>query len=174
MAKRNRNCIWRCGRQTKNISRICDECWKAAEPSRSSTGEGLSKACIDLRPWAKANRYRWRWEESRQPGEDDAFLVEILCQRGLIYPKGGSDVLAFTTSADAWKSLLEIGVKPKRVGEKEREGQFPIELLDQVAAILKPRKRRTLEPDKARAISGLKTVHAQSRKSLNQQTISTD
>ena len=27
MAKRNRNCIWHCGRETKNISRICDFCW---------------------------------------------------------------------------------------------------------------------------------------------------
>jgi predicted amidophosphoribosyltransferase len=27
MAKRNRNCLWRCGRETKNISRICDFCW---------------------------------------------------------------------------------------------------------------------------------------------------
>jgi hypothetical protein len=25
--KRNRNCIWHCGRETKNISRICDLCW---------------------------------------------------------------------------------------------------------------------------------------------------
>jgi hypothetical protein len=27
MAKRNRNCIWHCGRETRNISRICDHCW---------------------------------------------------------------------------------------------------------------------------------------------------
>jgi hypothetical protein len=27
MSKRNRNCIWHCGRETKNISRICDPCW---------------------------------------------------------------------------------------------------------------------------------------------------
>lgn len=27
MSKRNRNCLWHCGRVTKNISRICDFCW---------------------------------------------------------------------------------------------------------------------------------------------------
>lgn len=27
MSKRNRNCIWNCGRETKNISRICNLCW---------------------------------------------------------------------------------------------------------------------------------------------------
>jgi hypothetical protein len=31
MAKRNRNCIWHCGRETKNISRICDHCWADRE-----------------------------------------------------------------------------------------------------------------------------------------------
>ena len=36
-------------------------------------------------------------------------------------------------------------------------------MLDEVAAILKPKKRRTLDLDRARAISKLETVHAQSR-----------
>src|SRR5215813_4453529 len=27
MSKRNRACIWNCGRETKNTSRICDLCW---------------------------------------------------------------------------------------------------------------------------------------------------
>ena len=31
MSKRNRNCIWHCGRETKNISRICDLCWTDRE-----------------------------------------------------------------------------------------------------------------------------------------------
>jgi hypothetical protein len=31
MAKRNHNCIWRCGRITKNISRICNDCWANRE-----------------------------------------------------------------------------------------------------------------------------------------------
>ena len=31
MSKRNRNCIWQCGRETKNISRICDLCWADRE-----------------------------------------------------------------------------------------------------------------------------------------------
>jgi hypothetical protein len=31
MAKRNRNCTWHCGRETKNISRICDYCWADRE-----------------------------------------------------------------------------------------------------------------------------------------------
>jgi hypothetical protein len=126
--------------------------------------------CIDLRPWATTHRYRWRWEESRQPGEDDAFLVEILCQRGLIYPKGGGEILVFTTSTDAWRSLIEIGVEPKRVGDKEREGVFPVELLDQVAAILRPKRRRSLDPDRARAMGKATAYGAQGRKTAQETT----
>jgi hypothetical protein len=31
MSKRNRSCIWHCGRETKNISRICEYCWSERE-----------------------------------------------------------------------------------------------------------------------------------------------
>jgi hypothetical protein len=31
MSKRNRNCIWHCGREAKTISRICDSCWTNRE-----------------------------------------------------------------------------------------------------------------------------------------------
>ena len=136
--------------------------------------------CVNLRIWAKAHRYRYRLEESYKAEDgmhvrgDGRWFVEILCRRGLIYPKGGRELLAFTTSTDAWRSLVEIGVKPIRVGDKEREGEFPVELLDQVAAILKPRRRRTPNPDRARAISGLKEVHARSRKMAQETTQSQD
>ena len=48
MAKRNLNCIWHCGRETKNISRICDLCWQdrdaiyQARKAREAA-EGLSE-----------------------------------------------------------------------------------------------------------------------------------
>src|SRR5262249_19863173 len=125
------SCIWHCGRQTGNISRICDPCWANREAIRQAstervhtcepvnlgvcpTGEHGSHlhcgyiGCIDLQPWAKANRYRYRLEQSYQ-AEDNAhvkgdgrWFVEVLCQRGLIYPAGGLDLAAFTTSAHAW------------------------------------------------------------------------
>lgn len=31
MATRNRNSMWNCGRETKNVSRICDFCWTNRE-----------------------------------------------------------------------------------------------------------------------------------------------
>src|SRR5262249_24210310 len=82
-----RTCIWNCGRETKNRSRICDPCWADREAIRQAstesvdtcppetlgtcpTGEHVSHprggfiGCVDLRPWAKANRYRYRLEQS--------------------------------------------------------------------------------------------------------------
>jgi hypothetical protein len=36
--------------------------------------------------------------------------------------------------------MLKLGLKPKRIGDKERECIFTFDLLDQVAAILKPKR----------------------------------
>jgi len=44
-------CRWNCGRQTKNISRVCNDCWKAAELSRSLSEEGH-------RAWLETKRLR--------------------------------------------------------------------------------------------------------------------
>jgi hypothetical protein len=38
---RQARCRWRCGRATKNISHICNDCWKAAELLRSNSDEGF-------------------------------------------------------------------------------------------------------------------------------------
>jgi hypothetical protein len=40
MSKRDHSCIWNCGRQTKNKTRICDDSWRAAELLRSNSDAG--------------------------------------------------------------------------------------------------------------------------------------
>ena len=36
--------VWKCDRQTKNMTGICDECWKAAATIRDiNNGEGLDQ-----------------------------------------------------------------------------------------------------------------------------------
>jgi hypothetical protein len=37
---RQAKCRWHCGRVTKNISRICSDCWEAAELLRSNSDAG--------------------------------------------------------------------------------------------------------------------------------------
>ena len=91
------------------------------------TGEHVSHpqcgytGCVDLRPWAKANRYRYRLEESYEAENnahvkgDGRWFVEVLCQRGLIYPAGGLDLAVYTKSVHAWRELLNVeGVSRSR------------------------------------------------------------
>jgi hypothetical protein len=57
--------------------------------------------CVDLRVWAKAYRYRYRLEESYKAESnmhvkgDGRWFVEIVCKNGLIYPYGGTTLLAY-------------------------------------------------------------------------------
>jgi hypothetical protein len=127
-------------------------------------------ACFDLRPWAAANRYRWRFEESYSAEKpenrgDGRWFVEILCQHGLIYPKGGDTLLAYATCG-VKRHISQIkGAEHHQSDGKDEVFSFPLERLDDVAAILKPRRRRTLDPDKARAIGKATAYGAQSTES---------
>jgi len=115
--------------------------------------------CVDLRDWAKDNRYRYRLEESygaESDGHvkgDGRWFVEVLCRYGLIYPAGGSDLLAYCNRGVVSK-ISELGpdIRLHQYDGGAKVFRFPVSRLEEVAAILKPRKRRTLDPDRARAI----------------------
>src|SRR5262249_24767729 len=68
--------------------------------------------CVDLRPWAEANRYRlkesYQAENNAHVKGDGRWFVEVLCQRGPIYPAGGVDLAAFTKAVHGWRELLEV------------------------------------------------------------------
>jgi hypothetical protein len=103
--------------------------------------------CVDLRPWAKTNRYCFQLEESYQVESDGhvkgdrRWFVEIVCRRGLIYPFGGLDLVAFTESIHGWRELLKVeGVGYTQESSGEFRCRFPIDRLDEVAAILKPKR----------------------------------
>jgi len=104
--------------------------------------------CVDLRLWAKANRYRFRLEESYRVESsthirgDGRWYVEILCKNGLIYPHGGTNILVYAKPGVAPVIAKLLSVPPYQTEGRAHVFKFPIERLDEVAAILKPRKRR--------------------------------
>ena len=101
----------------------------------------MKSTCIDLRPWAHSHRYRWRWEESRQIGEDDPFYVEVVCRYGLIYPKGKDVLLAYASSGVKSKiRALGPDIEHHQSDGNNEVFRFPVELLDEIAAILKPKR----------------------------------
>ena len=127
--------------------------------------------CIDLRPWADAHRYRWRFEESyraeREPATrgDGRWYVEVLCRRGMIYPAGSDELIAYTATRGVLRKLLELdaAVGVHQHGDSEAAVRFPVALLDAVAGVLRPRRRRTLAPERARAIGSATAYGAQER-----------
>lgn len=103
--------------------------------------------CVDLRVWAKANRYRFRLEESYK-AENDAHVkgdgrwyVEILCRYGLIYPFGGTTLLAYA-SRGIKRHIAALGpdVQHYQTDGDDEVFKFPVERLDEVATILKPKR----------------------------------
>jgi hypothetical protein len=69
--------------------------------------------CVDLQPLAKVKRWKYRLEESYEAESashvrgDGRWFVEILCQHGLIYPCGGSYLLAYA-KAGTVKHLINL------------------------------------------------------------------
>ena len=115
---------------------------------------------FDLRPWAKARRFRTRMEGSfhhetdREARGDGRGYVEVVCHRGLIYPYNSAELLAWTSTRGVLAELLALDsmVRLRQRGDSEAVVRFPARLLDAVAGVLRPRRRRTLDPERARTI----------------------
>jgi hypothetical protein len=118
----------------------------------------MAEECVDLRPWANNHRYRWRYEESHgaekaENRQDGRWYVEVVCEHGLIYPKGGNTLLAHASAGIKQRIRLDIkGAEHHQWDGHAEVFRFPAERLDEVAAILRPRKRRRLDSDRARVI----------------------
>jgi hypothetical protein len=80
-------------------------------------------------------------------------------------PLPGEPALAvFTDRARLHAKLTAIpGLVRWQVGDQEFRGVFPVEALEQVAGVIRARRRRVLSPEVARKRSGLPTVRATSR-----------
>jgi hypothetical protein len=134
--------------------------------------------CFDLRPWAVEHRHRWRYEESYHAEKpehrgDGRWFVEVLCRYGLIYPKGGQTLLAYA-GRGVKRHLAGLGLELHQTDGDAEVFRFPVERLDEVAAILKPRKRRTLDPDRARAIGKASQYGAQNGQESQETTRDAD
>ena len=80
--------------------------------------------------------------------------MEVPCLRGKLYPVGVATVGAWTSTRGVLTELLALdpAVYVRQRGDSEAVVAFPPPLLDAVAGILRPRRRRTLAPERARAI----------------------
>ena len=104
-----------------------------------------TETCFDLRPWARAHEIRWRYEDSyraekvRAQRGDGRWYVELLCDRGYIYPWGDDDLLAYvcgTLAEHVRDRLLAAGAKPHQIGDGEAAVRFPSRLLPEAVRLL--------------------------------------
>jgi hypothetical protein len=110
--------------------------------------------CIDLRQ-RFGDRYRITWDpayDSKGIHRDnlDPWYAQIPCRGGItIYPVGGND-LAVECDYHRYlaRRLAAIpGVVCTQDGDEEKTFRFPVDLFDQVAAIVEPKRRRVLTED---------------------------
>jgi hypothetical protein len=113
----------------------------------------MTPTCINLRE-RFGDRYRIGHDPAAETwGErDDPWMMTIPCVNGTIYPHGGSRLAAECYGPTARKLKAIAGVTVHQQGDREWTMLFDVSLFDQVAEIMKPRKRRHLSPERARAI----------------------
>lgn len=108
--------------------------------------------CVNLRPWAEAHRYRWRFEQSYHVETDPhvkgdgRWFVEVVCHNGLLYPYGSEIVLAYANRG-VCSELAGMGLQQYQSDGKAKVFKLPVERLEEVAAILKPRQKRSYSPE---------------------------
>jgi len=137
--------------------------------------------CVNLkREFGK--RYRVRYEESyfAEYGEnarvEDPWLMIIPCRNGHICPWGGEDLAAITGRSGSVANRLKALPFTTLVQEGS-EGVvvlFHVKHVEEVAEIMKPRRRRRLSPEeRARRVDRLRSYWADKRQ-VRALTVSTD
>jgi hypothetical protein len=115
--------------------------------------------CINLRR-SFGQRYKIGFDEAAVTwGERaDPWMQTLLCQKGVIYPQGG-EILAVEIDGRPITAKLVAaisGVTLWQDGDHEKTFLLPVDLFDQVAEVVKPRKRRRLsEEQKTRCVERL-------------------
>jgi len=80
---------------------------------------------------------------------------------GQIEYHDGHELAVYTDRPRLLPKLRTIpGVRRHQTGDQEMRALFPVEALDQVAGVIRARRRRVLSPEAARKRSGLATVRA--------------
>lgn len=108
--------------------------------------------CVNMRTLFGA-RFRVGRDPAASARDTDPWLLTLPCRYGTIYPHGG-DVLAVEVDGHsklAARVAALPGVRAHQWGDQERTLLFPVALFDQVAAIVRPRRRRVLTEEQRQA-----------------------
>ena len=105
--------------------------------------------CVNLREMF-GKRWRISWDPVYEPRHvaqenHDLWMMQILCKGGIvIYPQGGRKLaVECDYHPQIARQLASIpGVELTQDGDHEKTFVFDVSLIDQIAAVVKPRRRR--------------------------------
>jgi hypothetical protein len=117
------------------------------------------EGCINLRR-SFGQRYKIGFDEAAVTwGERaDPWMQTLPCQKGVIFPHSRNMLAVEIDNRPITAKLVAgiSGIVIHQDGDHEKTFLFPVDLFDQVAAIIKPRKRRRLsEEQKAKCVARL-------------------
>ena len=130
----------------------------------------MTPTCVDLAA-RFGDRYRLRREADgvtwyATPEPERAWLLELPCKYGVVYPHGGEILAAVVTGRYARQQVAALACLCSRRGDTELVVTFHVDDAEQVLAILKPRRRRRLSPEqRARSVERLARINRERRES---------
>ncbi len=131
---------------------VCQLCREGLGKPKAKTAEQHA-ALAQLRALAEPYRFRVHADAEGFPIIPGRY-GEIEC-----YDPAGRELAVYTTHRRLFEKLWAIpGVQRHQTGDREMCALFPREALEQVAEIIKARRRRTLPPETARKL-GAKTAY---------------
>jgi hypothetical protein len=136
----------------------------------------MNPVCINLRERFGAE-YRIAFDPAYDPfnvprDRLDPWMMTIPCHKGVIYPHGG-DVLAVeldNQQAAARKLAAVPGIRLHQDGglRGDMTFLFPAEMFDQIAVIVRPKRRRRLSPEQRERMAAIgKAALARHREGIN-------
>jgi len=104
-------------------------------------------------------RFQITFDEAAERGRKDLWMMQIPCAgKGvMIYPHG-ENLLAVQCDnrPSIAKRLADLGLRLVQDGDAEKTFVFPVERFEEVAAIVKPRRRRLLTEEQRAMLASIR------------------
>ena len=131
----------------------------------------MNSTCINLRDHF-GDRYRIGWDPAYDPKHRpkdklDPWMMLVLCKRGEILPWGG-ELLGVTVDHRpvTAKRLLNLGLRLVQDGDHEKTFVFHVDRFDEVADLVKPRRRRQVSDTEKRRLAEMGRRHGFQKSNL--------
>jgi hypothetical protein len=119
----------------------------------------MSVSCVNLLALF-GDRYRIAWDPAADSRCSDPWLQLIPCRWGVIFPHGGNKLAVEVDNHNRYAKQLAAlpGLRVWQDGTTEKTYVFDVSHFEAAAAIVQPRKRRSLSPGHNARLQGYPTA----------------